>query len=140
MNGRMDTIKTAVLLEKLKMYDAELSQRNPVADCYTENLVDSVTIPIIPIGQKSVWAQYSIQVKDRAKLQQELQQFGIPTAEFCPIPIHLSTAYQYLDYPTGDFLVDKEISHKIISLPMHSFLENKEVMSIAEAVNHLVNS
>jgi len=140
MNARMDTIQAAVLLEKLKLYDEELEQRNRVAECYTATLADSIITPSIPAQQGSVWAQYSIQVNDREKLQNDLRQAGIPTAVFYPIPIHLSTAYQHLGHSTGDFPITEEISHKIVSLPMHPFLDNEEVMSIAEAVNASVNS
>ena len=140
MNARMDTIQAAVLLEKLKLYDEELEQRNRVAECYTTTLADSIITPSIPAQQGSVWAQYSIQVNDREKLQNDLRQAGIPTAVFYPIPIHLSTAYQHLGYATGDFPITEAISHKIISLPMHPFLDNEEVISIAEAVNTSVNS
>jgi len=140
MNARMDTIQAAILIEKLKLYDGELIERNRVANCYTENLGHNVVTPTIPSDQGSVWAQYSIQVNDRAKLQTDLQQLGIPTAVFYPIPIHLSTAYQALGYSAGDFPVTEGISHKIVSLPMHPFLKNEEVISIARAVNLSVGS
>jgi len=135
MNARMDTIQAAILLEKIKSYDAELVQRNRVAECYSQTLSSNIVTPTVPDNQESVWAQYSIQVNDRAKLQNDLKKIGIPTAVFYPIPIHLSTAYQSLGYSSGDFPVTEEISHKIVSLPMHPFLETEEVISIADAVN-----
>lgn len=140
MNARMDTIQAAVLLEKLKLYEEELIQRNRVAESYTQKLSVNTVTPKIPNQQGSVWAQYSIQVEDRAKLQSDLQKFGIPTAVFYPIPIHLSTAYKHLDYSTGDFPISEEISHKIISLPMHPYLEEEEITSISDAVNRSVDS
>lgn len=135
LNARMDTIQAAILLEKLKTYDDEIVNRNLVARFYQENLDPSVQTPTVPTNQGSVWAQYSIQVDDRDKLKSDLAQKGIPTAIFYPTPIHLSTAYKYLGYSTGDFPVSESISKKIISLPMHPFLTEITVKEISNAVN-----
>ena len=135
LNARMDTIQAAILLEKLKHYDEEIVQRNRVAQTYTENLNSSVKTPTTPKDQESVWAQYSIQVDDREKLKADLSEKGIPTATFYPTPIHLSTAYKHLGYKEGDMPVSEAISKKIISLPMHPFLEEAEILEIVTAVN-----
>jgi len=140
MNARMDTIQAAVLLEKLKLYDEELVERNRVAKCCSENLIENIVTPTLPSGQGSVWAQYSIQVPDRAKLQNDLRQQGIPTAVFYSIPIHLSTAYKHLNYSVGDFPMAEEVSHKIDSLPVHPFLNNDEVVAVTQTVNDSVSS
>ena len=135
LNARMDTIQAAILLEKLKHYDDEIEQRNRVANTYTENLNKHVKTPTTPNYQGSVWAQYSIQVEDREELKADLNKKGIPTAVFYPTPIHLSTAYQHLGYQHGDFPVSESISKKIISLPMHPFLEENQILDIAATVN-----
>ena len=92
LNARMDTIQAAILLEKLKLYDDELEQRNRVAASYSEKLRDVLVTPTVPEGQGSVWAQYSVQSNNRDHIREALQAKGIPTAVFYPIPIHLSTA------------------------------------------------
>ncbi|MBX2847233.1 MAG: DegT/DnrJ/EryC1/StrS family aminotransferase [Acidiferrobacterales bacterium] len=135
MNARMDTIQAAVLLEKLKFYDDEIIKRNDVAARYNKQLSDKVVTPKVPEDQGSVWAQYSIQVDDREKLKADLAEVGIPTAVFYPIPIHLSTAYQYLGYKAGDFPVSESVSKRIISLPMHPYLDEKMIDQICDAVN-----
>ena len=138
LNARMDTIQAAILLEKLKNYDHEIELRNQVAKTYSANLIDLVKTPTVPVGQSSVWAQYSIQVENRDKLREDLSNSGIPTATFYPTPIHLSKAYSHLGYKIGDFPISEEISKKIVSLPMHPFLTEQEVVKIATAVNQSV--
>ena len=138
LNARMDTIQAAILLEKLKDYDKEVELRNNVATLYNEYLDASIKKPTVPTGQDCVWAQYSIQVNDREKLKADLSNKGIPTAIFYPTPIHLSSAYSHLGYNVDDFPVSEAISKKIISLPMHPFLEKTEILNICDAINHSI--
>ncbi len=135
LNARMDTIQAAILLEKLTIYELEISLRNKVASQYSQYLGEAVKKPYIPIGHGSVWAQYSIQVPNRDKLKNDLASKGIPTAVFYPIPIHLSTAYAHLGHQKGDFPVAEDISNNIISLPMHPYLSTDEIIKISDAVN-----
>jgi len=135
LNARMDTIQAAILLEKLKNYDNEVELRNQVAKTYSSNLNDAIKTPLVPEGQGSVWAQYSIQVNNREALKDALNKQGIPTATFYPTPIHLSTAYTHLGYSVGDFPNSEAISKRIVSLPMHPFLEKDQILKIADAVN-----
>jgi UDP-2-acetamido-2-deoxy-ribo-hexuluronate aminotransferase len=138
VNARMDTIQAAVLLEKLKLYDSELSRRNQVADSYTDKLKDIVKTPVTPEGQSSVWAQYSVQSDEREKIRQSLSEKGIPTAVFYPIPIHLSTAYKFLGHKAGDFPISEAISNRIFSLPMHPYLEEADIKLIADTIASVV--
>jgi UDP-2-acetamido-2-deoxy-ribo-hexuluronate aminotransferase len=140
LNGRMDTIQAAILLEKLKFYDDEIASRNEVALTYNKGLSNKVVIPFIPEHQESVWAQYSIQVENRDKLKSDLAQQGIPTAVFYPIPIHLSSAYAHLGHSEGDFPISESVSKKIISLPMHPYLTKAEIMTICDAVNSSIEN
>lgn len=135
LNARMDTIQAAILLEKLKFYDEEIDLRNSVASTYDRLLNDSVKKPQVPEQQSSVWAQYSIQLKDREKTCQKLKDEGIPTSVFYPIPIHLSTAYKYLGYKIGDFPISEQISNHIVSLPMHPYLQESEIQLICDIIN-----
>ena len=134
LNARMDTIQAAILLEKLKIYDGELVRRNQVAKSYTTKLEGILVTPTVPEHQKSVWAQYSVLSDDRERIRLALQEKNIPTAVFYPIPIHLSTAYRYLGYKTGDFPVSESVSKRIFSLPMHPYLEESDVRLITDAI------
>lgn len=138
LNARMDTIQAAILLEKLKFYDEEIDMRQAVACQYNQLLGDHVITPYVPEQQSSVWAQYSIQVNDREGVCSALRNKGIPTAIFYPIPIHLSTAYNYLGYKKGDFPISEQTSNRIMSLPMHPYLEQKEINYICNAIKEVV--
>lgn len=134
VNARMDTIQAAILIEKLKLYDQELAERNRVANSYTEKLNETLVTPHIPTGQSSVWAQYSVQSPKRDVIRQALQDKGIPTAVFYPIPIHLSTAYQHLGYAAGDFPVAEATAKQIFSLPMHPYLAENDIADICDII------
>lgn len=134
LNARMDTIQAAILLEKLKLYDAEREQRNRVASMYTQRLTGTVKTPVVPEQQSSVWAQYSVQSDKRDEIRDALQQAGVPTAVFYPIPIHLSTAYKHLGYKAGDFPVSEAAAERIFSLPMHPYLQEQQINQICEVI------
>src|SRR6202011_4203687 len=89
LNGRLDTIQAAVLLEKLKIFPDEIAARERIARRYNEGLGRSnrIRVPHVLAGAQSSWAQYTIQVPDRDKLQADLKAQGVPTAVYYPIPL-----------------------------------------------------
>jgi dTDP-4-amino-4,6-dideoxygalactose transaminase len=126
MNGRMDTIQAAVLLAKMEIFEEEIEQRQIVAQRYTDGLAGKYVTPTIPEGNRSAWAQYSIQSEEREQIMASLKKSAIPTAIYYPKPLHLQKAFGYLGYEKGCFPVAEEISLKIFSLPMHPYLEEKD--------------
>ncbi len=137
LTARMDSIQAAVLLQKLKSYDDELIARNRVAEAYRKKLSGILQTPEVPQQSTSVWAQYTVLAESdehRTQLRQKLNEQGIPTAVYYPIPLHLATAYQYLGYERGDFPVSENLSQRVFSLPMHPFLDDEVVQQIADAV------
>jgi len=137
LNARMDTIQAAVLLEKLKLYDDEIIQRNRVAQRYDESLSKVLKTPQVPEGLSSVWAQYSVlaeSAQQRENIRSALQEKGIPTAVYYPVPGHLSSAYAAHGYQTGDFPVTEDYANKVFSLPMHPYLEDAQIDQIAEII------
>lgn len=137
LNARMDSIQAAILLTKLDIFPGELVKRNNVASRYSANLGNSVVTPFVPGGYYSCWAQYSVLAKDaahREELRNKLQEQGIPTAVYYPIPLHLQTAYSYLGYKKGDMPVCEGISERIFSLPMHPYLTEEEIDKICEVI------
>lgn len=137
LNGRLDTIQAAVLLEKLKIFDDELVARNKVAAAYTEHLQDVVETPSVPSDMMSAWAQYSLLTKnaeERDVLIEALKKQGIPTAVYYRIPIHLSEAYQGLGYQKGSLPVCEDLSTRIVSLPMHPYLSEDEINRITTEI------
>jgi dTDP-4-amino-4,6-dideoxygalactose transaminase len=123
LNSRLDSIQAAVLIEKLKIFSDENIARNRIADRYAEGLKGAAVTPKVIKGGWSVWAQYTIEVKDRDGLAAHLKSKGIPTAAYYPIPIHQQRPYA--GYPTapGGLPVTDEKAGKVIALPMHPYLD-----------------
>jgi dTDP-4-amino-4,6-dideoxygalactose transaminase len=143
LNGRLDSIQAAVLLSKLAIFDGEIVQRNKVAATYTRKLKDILVTPEPPDGCSSVWAQYTLLAKNEAErtvILRALKERDIPTAIYYPVPLHLSTAYASLGYRTGDLPVCEELSKRVFSLPMHPYLEDKDVDLITQTIQQCLAS
>ncbi|WP_107930126.1 DegT/DnrJ/EryC1/StrS family aminotransferase [Campylobacter concisus] len=133
IGGRLDTIQAAVLLVKLGHYKKDLSLRQEVASKYTDALQDkNVILPYIDSRAQSAWAQYSIRIKNRDKVQLKLKEAGVPTAVHYPMPLHLQECFKYLGYKSGDFPIAEMISNEIMSLPMNPYLKDVEIEFIVE--------
>ncbi len=131
IGGRLDTIQAAILLAKLPYYQNEIKLRQEVAKKYDERL-KHIKIPTIKDDRTSVYAQYSIRVKNRDEVQAKLKEANIPTAIHYPMPLHLQECFKYLGYKNGDFPISEEISNEILSLPMNPFLTDEEIDYIVE--------
>jgi len=138
INGRLDTIQAAVLIEKLAVFPEEVEARDAVARRYGEQLSDQVRTPDLAPGATSVWAQYTIQVDDRAALQAALKEGGVPSAVYYPIPLSRQTGYRH--YPTvpGGVPVSEALSARVLSLPMHPYLGEADQDVVAQAVRRAV--
>jgi len=93
VNGRLDTLQAAILIEKLAIFEDEIELRNQVAARYAEGLGDAVITPKVPQDSRSVWAQYTIRAPAaRDRLAADLKAEGIPTAVYYPRPLHQQAA------------------------------------------------
>ncbi len=135
MNGRLDAVQAAVLNVKLKHFDKETIAREHIGARYSDLLEDvGVITPKIAEGNVSVFAQYSIRVKDREAMIAKLGEKEIPTAVHYPVPLHLQEAFSPLGYKKGDFPVSEEVSTQIMSLPMSPYLTEAQQDFIVEAI------
>lgn len=134
INARLDTIQAAILIQKLKLFPSEIEQRQVVAQTYIKSLQGAVKLPLIPEGNVSVWAQFSIQSPKREKIMAALKHAGIPTACYYPIPMHLLKAMSYLGHKKGDMPIAEQVAEQIFSLPMHPYLERKTIETICEEI------
>jgi dTDP-4-amino-4,6-dideoxygalactose transaminase len=125
MTSRLDTLQAAVLIEKLKIFADEIMARNVAARRYTEGLGDVATVPLVPDGLTSVWAQYTIRVRPerRDALAVALKQQGIPTAMYYPKPLHRLAAYRHFPVVDNGIPVTDALASEVISLPMHAYLD-----------------
>ena len=122
MNARLDTIRTAILLERLAIIADEIAARDNVAARYGELLGDVVHAPRIAEGSTSVWARYTVRLPAgcyRDQVAARLKADGIPTAVYYAKPLHRQTTYR--DYPAaGNGLpVSERLAGEMLSLPMH---------------------
>ncbi len=140
LNGRLDTIQAAILLEKLKIFENELKSRNKIANYYKSNIdSESVITPFVPQNYLSSWAQFSViskNEKERKRLINELYKQKIPTAIFYNIPLHLQKVFKNLNYKKGSFPVVEYISERIFSIPMHPYLNKDDQDRVIEILNY----
>lgn len=134
INGRLDSLQAAILSVKLRHFDEETEAKQQVASWYSERLRDHVQIPVVEDHNRSVWAQYTIRVPNRAQVQASLKEKGIPTAVHYPIPLHRQEALVDLGGTDEQFPVATKASAEVMSLPMHPFLTEEEVDSVVTAV------
>jgi len=137
INGRLDTLQAAILLEKMTIFPEEIRLRNTVAAKYTERLKNKVITPSIPDGYVSAWAQYSIVAESadhRTEIQERLKKLDIPTAIYYPIPLHLQAAFTKSGHEKGDFPVSESTCERILSLPMHPYLAESDIEKITSLV------
>ncbi|MBV6489594.1 MAG: UDP-2-acetamido-2-deoxy-3-oxo-D-glucuronate aminotransferase [Pseudorhodoplanes sp.] len=136
LTARLDTIQAAVLIEKLKIFADEIVARNKVAQRYSQALADVATVPQVPKGYTSVWAQYTIRLPAgrRDALAETLKAQGIPTAIYYPIPLHGQVAYRHFPTAEGGLPVTDAIVGQVISLPMHAYLDEPTQDRIIAAV------
>jgi dTDP-4-amino-4,6-dideoxygalactose transaminase len=143
INGRMDTLQAAVLLSKFLVFPEEIELRQAVARRYNEMLggLNGLTVPQVPAGKTSVWAQYSLLADTgelRERLQKGLKDAGVPTAVYYPKPLHLQTAFRHLGYREGDFPYSEDASRRIFSMPMHPYLGVKDQERIADSIRNIL--
>jgi dTDP-4-amino-4,6-dideoxygalactose transaminase len=138
INGRLDTIQAAILLEKLAIFEDEIAARQRVAERYHAALSDALRTPGLIAGAASVWAQYTIVAGGRDALAAALKAQGIPTAIYYPLPLNRQTAYARYPTAPGDTPVCDDLSGRVLSLPMHPYLDEATQDRVIEAVHDAV--
>jgi UDP-2-acetamido-2-deoxy-ribo-hexuluronate aminotransferase len=126
INGRFDTIQSAILLAKMEIFDDEIALRDKVANRYSKGLKGKVITPTVKADRTSVWAQYSVLGDKRDEILKKLKERNVPSAIYYPKPLHLQDAFANLGYKKGDFPVSEDIAEKIFSIPMHPYLSEEE--------------
>jgi UDP-2-acetamido-2-deoxy-ribo-hexuluronate aminotransferase len=137
INARLDTIQAAVLLAKLDSFPAEVASREKFGAMYTELLKQhcpTLVTPHIETGNTSVYGQYTIQIDSRAEVQQYLKDKGVPTAVHYPLPLNLQPAFADLGQPAGTFPVSEAAADRVMSLPMHPFLDEETISEVVRCV------
>jgi UDP-2-acetamido-2-deoxy-ribo-hexuluronate aminotransferase len=127
VNSRLDTLQAAILLVKMEILDDEIAARQQVAASYSRLLAAAgVTVPHVEQENVSAWAQYTVQLGNRDKVQARLAAAGIPTAVHYPIPLNRQPAVASdAVLPVGD-----AVAGRVLSLPMHPYLTEDSQASV----------
>ena len=139
VNSRLDSLQAVVLNEKLKLLDFYNERRKWAAIRYSQLLKDHPKIQIpVTLGDcdSHVYHQYTLKIvgADRDALVQYLQQNDIPCGVYYPIPLHLQKAYVDTRYKEEDFTVTNQLIDEVISLPMHSELDEDQIQFICKTI------
>lgn len=150
INSRLDALQAAILQIKLLYLDRWNDRRRAVAADYHQRLVDfpGVILPQETPGSRAVWNQYTIRVKSqeltaknptknrRNYLRQELQNQGISSTVYYPLPLHLQPVYQHLGYRPGELPWVERICEEVLSLPMFPELSQEEIASVVQGLKN----
>jgi UDP-2-acetamido-2-deoxy-ribo-hexuluronate aminotransferase len=137
INGRMDTLQAAILLEILEVFPEELVKRQEIGGRYTSKLSDvkDIETPIIGEYYSSVFAQYTILSEHREKIQQALKEKNIPTVSYYSVPLHLQPVFNYLSHKAGDFPITEKVANLCLSLPMSPYLSEDDLAKVIDVIS-----
>lgn len=137
-NGRLDTLQCAILLVKLERYPWEVKQRQKVAKIYDSEFagLENVIVPKIMENRESVYAQYTLRVKNRAAFQQALTDEGVPTSIHYPKGMHQQPIMKEL-VPYRIQEVTEAICEEVISLPLYADMPEDHIAYVAEKVKKI---
>jgi len=126
VNGRLDTLQAAILIEKLKIFPDEIRARDAAAERYSNSnaLSRHVKVPSLAPGAASVWAQYTVTVPGgrRDGVAKSMKLAGVPTQVYYPRPVPAQEAYRHYPVAKGGVPVSDRLPSEVMSLPMHAYL------------------
>lgn len=135
INGRLDSIQAAVLIQKLSIFADELTARDRVAKTYSDALAGVADVPFVREEAFSAWAQYTLKTdKNRDEVIAKIKEQDVPVAVYYPIPLSHQKGYtQYPSAPKGIPVCEK-LAAQVFSLPMHPYLTDEHQGQVIDAV------
>lgn len=141
-NSRLDTIQAAILRVKLPYLDTYNANRRKAADYYDAQLagLHGIITPKRVSWSSHVFHQYTIRITqvNRNEVQRKMAEQGVPTMIYYPIPLHLQEAYRVEGFGKGSFPVTEMLSEQVLSLPIHSELDEATQDVIINALKEAV--
>ena len=136
INGRLDTLQAAILIEKFALFPEECRLRWEAGKRYDTLLANiaGIQTPVITDGNDSVYAQYTIQSENRETLSQKLKNSEIPSVVYYAAPLHLQDAFTDLGHKPGDFPVSEKVAAQGLSLPMSPYISAADQEKVASAI------
>lgn len=142
VNSRLDTIQAVVLKAKLKHLDEYAAARNKAANYYDNALANhqKIKTPTRAKNSTHVFHQYTLQLNniDRTLLREQLAERGIPAMIYYPIPLHEQNAYKNERFKKSDFPVTEKLCATVLSLPMHTEMDEETLKYITDNLLELV--
>lgn len=141
-NSRLDTMQAVVLNIKLGRLDEYNNARRSVAEFYNASFKENskITTPITSPGNTHVFHQYTMILDgvDRNELQEKLAALGVPAMIYYPVPAHRQQMFSFLNLPEVDLPITDWLTHRVISLPIHTEMDQDQLDHIVYHVNNLV--
>ena len=136
INGRMDTLQAAILLEILEVFPNEVEKRMQLGQTYTTGLseIEGLQTPVIVEQNTSVYAQYTIISENREAIQTMLKEKEIPSVSYYTVPLHLQPVFKALGYKEGDFPEAEKVASQSLSLPMSPYLRTLEQKQVIDEI------
>lgn len=144
VNGRLDTLQAAVLLAKLDVFADEVAARARLGARYSELLAAAfadvhdperrISGPWLAPANTSVFAQYTVEVPNRERVEQRMKEQGIPTAVHYPVPLHQQPVFAGLKIATGSLPASEHAAARVMSLPMHPYLTEEQQVRVVTAL------
>jgi dTDP-4-amino-4,6-dideoxygalactose transaminase len=138
VNSRLDTIQAAILRVKLRHLDAFNEARRQAASHYDNELsaIEGITIPVRVANSSHIFHQYTLRISGgrRNNLRECLENEGIPSMIYYPVPLHMQKAYAHLGYSPDDFPVTRALCDQVLSLPMHTEMDDEQLGYITECI------
>ncbi len=136
INGRMDSLQAAILLEILEVFPDEVQKRHQIGLTYSQGLANlgGLETPCIGKDNTSVFAQYTILSENREKIQQSLKERDIPSVSYYSVPLHLQPVFSELSHEIGDFQFAEKVANQCLSLPMSPYLNEVEQKKVIDVI------
>ncbi|MDX9729188.1 MAG: DegT/DnrJ/EryC1/StrS family aminotransferase [Bacteroidales bacterium] len=143
VNSRLDTIQAAILRVKLRHLDEFNEARRNAASHYDRELsgLPGISVPVRAPFSTHIFHQYTMRIGDgrRDSLRECLENEGIPSMIYYPVPLHMQKAYQHLGYSPDDFPLTSRLAGEVLSLPMHTELDNEQLAWITDCIRAKFN-
>jgi dTDP-4-amino-4,6-dideoxygalactose transaminase len=144
VNSRLDNLQAAILRVKLRSLDEYSAARNRAASWYDRELgnMNGLTIPQRSSFSTHVFHQYTVKLEGimREELMKYLESKGIPSMIYYPVPCHLQHAFEYLGYKKGNFPVSEKLCESVLSIPMHTELDEEQLVYITGHIISFIKS
>jgi UDP-2-acetamido-2-deoxy-ribo-hexuluronate aminotransferase len=142
LNGRMDTLQAAILLEILEVFPDEVLKRENLGQTYSERLahIESLQTPRIGKYNTSVYAQYTILSEHKEEIQKSLKEKDIPSVSYYSVPLHLQPVFENLGHNEGDFPVAEKVANQCLSLPMSPYLSEGDQTKVIDEISSNLKS